>query len=218
MTEKDYNPEQRNKKVIGNQKVVGKAPVTENKEKKIASPKGEGDKVNNIKEGEGVSETGGKKDAKPSEGEKDVKKKQPENPKIKKTEAIVKGVSLPLSTKTCVAVCKFIKGKQIPAAIADLEQVAVKKKAVPMKGEIPHRKGKIMSGRFPKNASEYFIRLLKNLHANANANGLDEPVIAEAMANIASQPYGKFGRVRRKRTHVLIKVKEKVEKKREKKK
>ena len=132
---------------------------------------------------------------------------------MKKNYAMVKGSGLPLSTKVCVAICKFIKGKQISQAIADLEQVVAKKKAVPMKGEIPHRKGKIMSGRFPKNAAEYFIKMLKNLQANANVNGLDEPVISEAVANIASQPYGRFGRVRRKRSHVVIRVREKKERK-----
>ena len=209
MTEKDYNPEQRNKKVTENQKVVGK--VNEAPVKKIASPLGEEDKEIIKKENSGANESDASVDK-----EKDVKTKtsvKKAEPKVKKNEAIANGVTLPLSTKTCVAICNFIRGKYIPKAIADLEQVIIKKKAVPMKGEIPHRKGKIMSGRFPKNASESFIHLLKNLQANANANGLEEPIIAEAMANIASQPYGKFGRVRRKRTHVLIKAKEKVKKK-----
>jgi len=35
------------------------------------------------------------------------------------------------------------------------------KKAVPMKGEIPHRKG-IGTGRYPVKASAFFIKLLKN--------------------------------------------------------
>jgi ribosomal protein L22 len=203
MTEKDYNPEQRNKKVGENNKAIAKASVSkapekiasakaeENKEiinKEISAPKSEAPKVEDTK-------------SKPA-------KKQITKPKVKKNDAMVNGSGLPLSTKVSVAICKFIKGKQIPQAIADLEQVVIKKKAVPMKGEIPHRKGKIMSGRFPGKAAEYFIRMLKNLQANANVNGLNEPVIAEAMANIASQPYGKFGRVRRKRTHVIIRVKE----------
>ncbi len=228
MTEKDYNPEQKNKKVMNTQKVVGKvneSPVKKEtakiapEEKKIASPGDEGDKevINNkdsgaIKTPKGVHQGGASTSSRPRETSGEVStrgKKQPVTSKVKKSEAIVNGVGLPLSTKTSVAICKFIRGKSIPKAIANLEQVIAKKKAVPMKGEIPHRKGKIMSGRFPKNAAEYFIKLLKNLQANANANGLDEPVVAEAMANIASQPYGRFGRVRRKRTHVLLKAKDK---------
>jgi ribosomal protein L22 len=122
---------------------------------------------------------------------------------------IVKGISLPISTKTSTAICKFIKGKNIQKATSDLEQVASHKKPVPMKGEIPHRKGKIMSGRYPKKASEYFIKLLNSLQANANVNGLENPIITGAISNIASQPYGRFGRVRRKRSHIKIIVKEK---------
>ncbi len=231
MTEKDYNPEQRNKnhqrvfdpatqqevgkKVMDTQKVAKPdvatpAKVSKEPNKKIAESQSDSEnkEIINKKDSE-ASVVKDKADA----TKKDVKKKPTEKPKVKKSEAIVNGAGLPLSTKTSVAICKFIKGKNIPKAIADLEQVIVKKKAVPMKGEIPHRKGKIMSGRFPKNASESFIRLLKNLQANANANGLDEPIITEAMANIASQPYGKFGRVRKKRSHVLIKAKEKKMKK-----
>ena len=78
-----------------------------------------------------------------------------------------------------------------------------------MKGEIPHRKGKMMSGRFPQKAVEHFIKLLKSLSANAVVNELDEPVIVEAVPNIAQRPYGRFGRTRKKRTHVKIKCMEK---------
>ncbi len=155
---------------------------------------------------------------KPEEGEKSKEKpvkeekteKKPVQEKPKKTEAVVNAPNLPISTKYSAAICRFIKNKKIKNAIADLEQVLVLKKVVPMKGEIPHRKGKgIMSGRFPKKAAQNFIKLLKNLSANANHNGLEDPIIVEAIANIGSRPYGKFGRVRRKRTHVKIKVKEK---------
>ena len=103
----------------------------------------------------------------------------------------------------------FIKGKGIEKAINDLEEVISLKKPVPMKGEIPHRKG-MMSGRYPKKTAEHFIKLLKELSANANVNGLENTIISEAIANIASRPYSRFGRVRKKRTHVKIIVKEKI--------
>ncbi|MBI5803203.1 hypothetical protein HY448_00775 [Candidatus Pacearchaeota archaeon] len=128
----------------------------------------------------------------------------------KKTEAVVKGVSLPISTKTAAAVCKFIKGKEIQKAIKELQQVAILKKAVPMKGEIPHRKG-IMSGRYPKKAASEFIKLLKSLSANANMNEIENPMIVRAFTGNASRPFGKRGRVRRKRTHVTIFAERKLE-------
>jgi len=139
-------------------------------------------------------------------------------PKVKKTEVVVNSYSLPISTKYSVAICRFIKNKKIETAIADLGQVLLKKKAVPMKGEIPHKKGKsMMSGRFPKKATEHFIKLLKSLAANANANDLNNPAISEAVPNLASRPYGRFGRIKRKRTHVRITAIEKNKLKKEKK-
>jgi ribosomal protein L22 len=137
------------------------------------------------------------------------KEKSPGKKIVKRDNAIVNGKGVPISTLDSIYICKFIKKKKIEDAIKDLEEVLKKKKAIPMKGEIPHRKGKIMSGRYPKKASEEFIKLLKSLQANANTNGLESPIIIEAVANIASRPYGRFGRVRRKRTHILIKAKEK---------
>lgn len=140
---------------------------------------------------------------------KEKKKEEKKVVKVKKTEAVVNGKSIPISTLDGMFICKFIKKKTIEKAIADLEMVLKFKKAIPMKGEIPHRKGKIMSGRYPLNAVGYFIRLLKSLQSNANANGMDEPIIVEAIANKAYQPFGRFGTIRRKRTHIKIKVMEK---------
>lgn len=137
--------------------------------------------------------------------EKKEEKKAKEKPKIKKTKAIVNSFNSHISTKHSVAICKFIKNKGIEEAIKDLEQVIALKKAIPMKGEIPHRKGKNMnSGRYPKKATEHFLKLLKNLLANSNSIEIGNPIIVEAVSNLASRPYGKFGRVKRKRTHVKL--------------
>lgn len=184
----------------------------ENKNKeKEASPSESGLKEELVKEKEKPVKEPEKEGEKPKEklAKEEKTEKKPVQEKPKKTEAVVNAHNLPISTKYSAAICRFIKNKKIEDAIADLEQVLVLKKAVPMKGEIPHRKGKgIMSGRFPKKATQNFIRLLKSLLANANHNGLENPILVEAIANIGSRPYGKFGRVRKKRTHVKIKVKE----------
>jgi large subunit ribosomal protein L22 len=184
----------------------------ENKNKeKEASPSESGLKEELVKEKEKPVKEPEKEGEKPKEklAKEEKTEKKPVQEKPKKTEAVVNAHNLPISTKYSAAICRFIKNKKIEDAIADLEQVLVLKKAVPMKGEIPHRKGKgIMSGRFPKKATQNFIRLLKSLSANANHNGLENPILVEAIANIGSRPYGKFGRVRKKRTHVKIKVKE----------
>ncbi|MBU3906937.1 MAG: hypothetical protein KKA64_01670 [Nanoarchaeota archaeon] len=154
-----------------------------------------------------------KKDSE-TEEKKEVKKKEE---KPKKTEASAKGMHLPISTKHSIAICKFIMGKGIGNAVNELEKIYAQKKALPMKGEIPHRRGKgMMSGRYPKKAIQHFVILLKNVSANANASGMNDPIITEAIANMASRPYGKFGKIRKKRTNVIIKVKEKKSNKKEK--
>lgn len=136
-----------------------------------------------------------------AELEKSTKKTVHEKPK--KKEAVVNAKDIPISTKHSVAICRFIKGKGIGNAITELQQVANLKKPVPIRGEIPHRHGKIMSGRFPQKAAKWFIVLLKSLGANANHNGIENPIISEAEANIGARPFGRHG-VRRKRTHITL--------------
>lgn len=139
--------------------------------------------------------------------EKKAEEKKKIDKKPKKDEASVRSRSLAISTKHSIALCKFIRGKSIEKAISDIGAVLNMKIAVPMKGEIPHRRGDIMSGRYPKNASHAFLALLKNLAANARQHGVDESLpITLAKADIAPRPYGRFGRYRRKRTHVEIKI------------
>ena len=146
------------------------------------------------------------KTEKKSEEKKIEKKHVP-----KKSEAVVVGDNLPISTKQSMGICDFIRGRKISDAISNLEMVEKLKKAVPMKGEYAHKKGKRMSsGKFPKKAAGVFIRLLKSLSANANALGVEEPIIAVAIPNIAQRPFGRFGATRKKRTHVKIIAKMKV--------
>jgi ribosomal protein L22 len=198
MTEKNYNAQQRTGKTMKKQQ---KAEKTKTEQKKTESVKKE-----EIKKEEMKAEKEGTKIEEKKEEKKPVQKKE----KIRKDEASVNGISLPLSTLDSIYICNFIRKKPVQKAIVELEEVLKFKKAIPMKGEIPHRKGKgMMSGRYPINAVKVFIKLLKSLQANANVNGLEEPIIAEAIANKASQPYGRFGRIRRKRAHVKIKAVEK---------
>ena len=142
-----------------------------------------------------------KSEAKPEAKHEEKKEKQ------KRTEAIVKGMDLGISTKHSMAICRFIKGKKIRDSISYLESVVKLKKAMPMKGEIPHRKG-MMSGRYPVNASKVFIKLLKSLDANAKSFEIFDPKIVSAKADKASSPHRRFGSRRFKRTHVVLIAKE----------
>ncbi len=139
--------------------------------------------------------------------DEDKKIEKKEIKRTKKTEAVVNGKSLFISTKHAVAICNLIRGKNIDKAISILEDAEKMKIAVPMRGEIPHRKGKIMSGRYPVKAAKEFINLLKSLKANALMNELElEKYKIFCKANIASRPYRRFGKGRFKRTHVEIKL------------
>ena len=137
--------------------------------------------------------------------EKKHDEKKPE--KAKRTEAIVRGNDLGISTKHAMAICRFIKRNKIKDSILYLEAVVKLKKAMPMKGEIPHRHG-MKSGRYPVNASKVFIKLLKSLDANAKSIEIVEPKVVFAKADKASSPHRRFGSRRFKRTHVVLIAKE----------
>lgn len=157
-----------------------------------------------------------------NEEKKIEEKKESKQPvkveKVKKNEVKVSVQNVSASTKVSRDICKFIKKKKIERAISDLEEVIKLRRAVPMKGEIPHRKGNIMSGRFPKNAAKEFLVLVKSLQANAVQHDLENPVIVEAVANKGTTTYARGGRARKKRTHILLTAKEKKLVKKEKKK
>ncbi|MDP3758590.1 MAG: uL22 family ribosomal protein [Candidatus Daviesbacteria bacterium] len=133
--------------------------------------------------------------------------------KIKKNEAVVNIQNAPVSTKYSMGICKFIKNKKIEKAINDLEQVLVYKKAIPMRGEVGHKKSAghfaSGSGKYPQDATKYFIKLLKSLSSNASVNGLENPIIVEAFANIGQKPRARFGRWKRKRTHLRLVARDK---------
>ncbi len=174
---------------------------------KTKKPEVKTDKKKDVKENKKRKEKSEKKDS-----EKKIEK--PEVKKTKKSEAIVNASDIPISTKHSIALCKFIKGKSIKKALSDLELVMEKRKPIPMKGEIPHRRGKGMaSGRFPVKTAKNFHVLLKSLQGNATYNEIENPVIVEAVSNQGSRPYGRFGRVRKKRTHIKIIAKEKTQSK-----
>ena len=139
---------------------------------------------------------------------KEEKKKTEKKQIVKKDKAIVNGNNLGISKKHSMAICDYIRGKQIENMIADLEKVVSLKRPIPMRGEIPHRKGNIMSGRYPVNASKVFIKLLKTLNANCSVNGLENPRITAAIANDASRPFKRGGSMRFKRTNVFLEARE----------
>ena len=124
--------------------------------------------------------------------------------------AVVNGRNLPVGLKHAIALSEFIKYKDIDVAIKELEQVARMKLAIPMKGEIPHRRNMSQasgSGRYPVKGAGEFIRLLKSLKSNAIAKEIEiEKYRLHAIPNNAPRPYKRFGQGRMKRCHVEIKL------------
>lgn len=126
--------------------------------------------------------------------------------KEEKNEAVVNGKDLHLSVKYAVAICDAIRRKDIDFAIARLEEAANLKKAIPMKGEIAHKKG-MMSGKYPVKGARIFIKLLKSLKANAISQDLElEKFRIWCKADKAPEPYKRFGQGRMKRCHAKIKL------------
>jgi len=124
-------------------------------------------------------------------------------------EASVHGNSMKISTKYSIAICHFLKGKKIGQALNELEEVTRMKRAVPMKGEVSHKKG--IPSRYPVRAGKAFIKLLKSLEANASAKGMDlENAKLSAYANKAAmqQKPGRQSGRKFKGTHVTIFAKE----------
>lgn len=197
------NEERENKPKVEEKKIEAK-PLPVDKEKAKEMESGLEKTVQDKPVEEPMSESQHEK-----KEEKPKSKKEPEKSKVvKKEEAVANGQNFPISKKQAVYICSFIKNKSIDKAIADLGEVKKMKKAVPFKGEIPHRKGGFV-GRYPVKATQYFINLLKGLKGNVITNGmeLEKARIAIASASWASRPMRSGGRSA-KRTNVILKARE----------
>lgn len=128
-----------------------------------------------------------------------------ENKQIKNEgTVVVRGRNLPISTKKAMAICKLLKGKKIESSIKFLEEVAKMKKGISLdKREVL----KVKKGpKHPIKTIEPFVKMLKNLNANASVKGIDaSKLVLMAKADRAPRPQRPGARLRKfKRTHVLI--------------
>jgi ribosomal protein L22 len=131
-------------------------------------------------------------------------------PVVKKELALVRAPNLPISKRQGMYLCAFMKGKRIDQVITELGEVINLKRAVPFKGEVPHRKGRgMMSGRYPVSASKLLIPIMKTLRGNIIANGmdLDKSRVTLASATWASRPMRRGG-THAKRTYLMIEARE----------
>jgi large subunit ribosomal protein L22 len=123
------------------------------------------------------------------------------------------GRDIPISTKTAIEICNFIRGMPLAKATAMIEKVRDQKLAVPFRRFTEgagHKKG-IGSGKYPLNASLALLKLFKLLEANAQNKGLSSSLmIIHACAQQAPRPmhYGRKRRIRMKRVHIELAVQE----------
>jgi len=121
--------------------------------------------------------------------------------------------NVPVSSKQCVEICTFLRGKELDKAITILENVIDEKQAIPFRrftNGVGHRPG-MAAGRYPVKASSEILVLLENVKANATTQGLTGTLnITHLSANRASRPVrnrlkyrGEF-----KRTHLEVVVAE----------
>jgi ribosomal protein L22 len=147
-----------------------------------------------------------KKEEKKVETKKQETKKAEKKPKpVKKDKVVANAFAARISPKQSFAICKMIRGKTPERAVEMLGNVVKGKQPVkmPMR-EVAHQKGKGIAGaKFPKNAAEAFIPLVKGLSANAQALGVENPIISIAMANKARKVYRRGGK-EAKRTHLHL--------------
>ncbi len=140
--------------------------------------------------------------------EKKIEKKK-EQKKVVREFALVKGLNLHISVKKGLHICDMIRGKKVEDAIKMTEEVGVLRRVVKMHNrEVPHQHGKgIMGGAYPVNASKEFVKLLKQLKANAIYHGIDieKAVLTLCKTDQASKPF-KRGGARAKRAHVVLRL------------
>lgn len=132
-----------------------------------------------------------------------------------KMSATAKGMSLPISRKQAVEVCRFIKRRDIAAVRRRLNRVLELKMAVPstkFKRDIPHRSGSVGPGRFPIKAAKAILDVVNSAVSNAENKGMKASslyiVKASACKGPTSWHYGRQSRRHAKRTHVEIVLEE----------
>lgn len=130
------------------------------------------------------------------------------------------GVSLPISRKQGVEICRLLRNAKLQNAKKMLQEVISFERAVPYKRynmDIPHRKG-MAAGKYPVNASKQILKMLESVEANAQVKGLNTSLLVISHINTQQAPkQRKFGRVRghKKRTHIEVIVEERKEQKKE---
>ncbi|MBU2637540.1 MAG: 50S ribosomal protein L22 [Nanoarchaeota archaeon] len=132
-----------------------------------------------------------------------------------KLQATAKGMSLPISRKQAVEVCRMINRRTVEKARWMLDRVINLKSPVPatkFKRDIPHRKGSFGPGRFHVKTSTEVLKLINSAVSNAEVKGMKGSSLVIVKASACKGPtawrYGRQSRRHAKRTHVEIVLEE----------
>lgn len=124
------------------------------------------------------------------------------------------GLSMTVSTKHCIEVCRHLRGKKVQLAQQILKKVMAVKQAIPYTKyhfDLGHKAG-MGPGRYPVSTCKAILGVLNNAEANAQTKGLrtSDLVISHIIAQVGPTvwKYGRQGRRQAKRTHLEILVEE----------
>lgn len=141
--------------------------------------------------------------------------KQKYSTKISGNSAKALGINLPVSPKTAIEVCSFIRNKKLNNVKKILEETIKKEKPIPFKKfnkGVGHRKGKITAGRYPVKTCAQILKIIKSAEANAQNKGLNSKDLVLAHINAhrgtRRQLHKRTGTTTAKTTHVEVILKE----------
>jgi large subunit ribosomal protein L22 len=124
------------------------------------------------------------------------------------------GTGIRVSTKQAIEISQYLRGRSTKQAKRLLEEVVVKKRAIPFTKfttDVGHKPG-IASGRYPINAAKEFIKLISSVEHNARFKGMNTQnlIISHLVAQGAGKAYhyGRYSRREMKYSHVEIVVAE----------
>jgi len=124
------------------------------------------------------------------------------------------------SLKYATEICREIKGKPVEKAEKLLQDIAEKKRYLPLKKynkKVPHRKGAAISGqktgKYPVNTCKAFLELISYAKANAENKGLDpEKLIikhvfaCQGYGRVNMQPKGRIAGKRRQKKSIHLEI------------
>ncbi len=127
--------------------------------------------------------------------------------------ASAKALNLAVSPRHCVEISHCLRYRSTNAAKQILQDVVQLRRPIAFRRfnqDTGHKAG-MAAGRFPKKAAQEFLRLIRQVEANAQVKGLDAAKlkIVKLVSNKAGIPLtGKRMRHRTKRSHIEIAVAE----------